>query len=94
MKYVMFKCTTPEGIVQHVPIVFPAMMVHKMVAGQIASLLRNKHGFAKVQVVSAGDILLGEVTCSGDSETLKLSSNGRVDEAIIDAYPYFHGMEG
>jgi hypothetical protein len=92
VKYVMFKCVDDLMVVTYIPIIFPDTMVHKQVARQIASLLLRQHGFKLVQVVSAGDILLSAVACTGSSETLSSKSRGNVDDAIINSYPYFHGI--
>lgn len=89
MKYVMFSVEV-GGVTKLVPIIFPDFMVHEDVAIAIKSILEETHKFTP-KIESAGDIDLGRVECSGESETLKLKSRAQ-DSHIINQYNYFHGL--
>lgn len=87
MKYVMFT-KRGKALTHHVPIIFPATMVHAQVAAAIAPLLE---GF---EVTSAGDVNanLG-ATCHGFSETLGLSADVERDSSVIAMNDYGGAFE-
>lgn len=93
MKYIMFRCTDHSGEMMDLPIIFPKMMVHRHVAGQLASVLRNQHGFEKVELVGAGETNIHCFSCSGSSETLNgLESRGKKDRDVIDGHDIHNGL--
>lgn len=86
MKYVMIK---NKKLNQLVPVIFPSFMVHSVVAQAISQMLKNHH-HADPEIVSAGDISC-IVRCSGNSETLGVSSDP-IDEHVINTIDYMHGL--
>ncbi len=94
-KYIMLK-TQPDsmahaGMSLYIPIVFPAMLVHKQVADYMVNLLCFKHDMPAT-VDSAGFLNLGTGACFGDSETLKLKANPERDSRIIQTMSFTHGI--
>lgn len=89
MKYVMVE-VDHGSFKQRVPVVFPNFMVHSDMAEALTEVLKLKHRFKKVKVVSAGDCNVLEVKCSGRSSTLRLPSL-EGDTAIVSTYDYTHG---
>lgn len=89
MKYIMLE-TQLQHVRCRVPIIFPDFMVHEDIARLFHNFLRHRHEMFST-VVSAGDINLGQVGCSGESETLKLQSSNE-DNSTINSYDYFHGI--
>ena len=93
MKYIVLK-TEVNGLVQKVPIIFPNFMVHMFVAKYVAGLLIREHKHdPEITVSSAGSIELGEVFCSGESETCKVKSDPE-DAELIKYFEYTQGIEG
>lgn len=91
MKYVMLR--VKNGLLERdVPIIFPDMLVHKHVADVMCEHLRRAHMVDSVRPVSAGEVNVDEVTCHGESTTLKLSSRGAEDDTVILNYDYLHGV--
>jgi len=89
MKYIMIEQPFAAGMVRQIPIIFPKTLVHDEVFDSIKALCGEN-----CKPVSAGEISLfgGQVRCGGNSETLKISSRGAVDEEIIKLYDYQHGL--
>jgi hypothetical protein len=91
MKYIMFEHEI-EGQKQLIPIIFPEQLVHELVA-RYMNVCFVRHGF-QTKPVSAGFISVfgTKLTCSGNSETLKLESKSS-DAAVIHNYDYTCGTE-
>ena len=82
MKYVMFAKDMEQDMTHYVPIMFPDMLVHAMVASEMSRLLPG------YEVVSAGHfnpaaISIGTIFCYGESETLGIPSDPMRDSRII-----------
>lgn len=92
MKYVMFRCTDSSGEQIDIPVIFPKIMIHRMIAGQLSSVLRNQHGYQEVSVISAGDTNIHCFSCSGESETIGVSSRGEKDREIITHHDVNYGF--
>lgn len=88
MKYIVIKIK--DGIA--CPIIFPNFLVHAEVMKFIGAMLNNVHRRKKVEAVSAGDVRIDGVTCSGKSETLNLESRGRSDVLTILGADYASGV--
>lgn len=89
MKYVMFEVIN-DDIKQFVPVVFPNLFVHSIMADYFGVALRE-HGL-NVKVRSAGEVRLGSrVRCSGSSSTLDVSSHAD-DAMIIETFDYAFGF--
>lgn len=73
---------------QHIPLIFPDMLVHADVAKSITRALPNP-----TYPVAAGEISVGILgyECHGFSETLKLQSRPQ-DASIINSMDYCHGL--
>lgn len=92
MKYIVLKSTL-AGVEQKIPIIFPNFMVHSHVAKFMAGLLIRCHGRSTdIKVVSAGDITMNVLACTGKSETCKVSADPG-DQDLIQMYDYFQGIE-
>lgn len=91
MKYVMIEVSLGGEVAKLVPIIFPDFMTHVDIAKAGTEILANIHRLNDVRVVSAGDIDLSLVECSGSSETLKTESNEE-DAKVINSYDYVHGI--
>ena len=91
MKYIMLACTKAD-MVKKVPIIFPDFLTHVEVSNSMCASPEIKQ-FDSVIVSSAGFVssLDLDVTCTGGSETLKLSANPE-DAEIIKMYDYMHGL--
>lgn len=102
-KYIVLKVGNQE-----VPFIFPAQMVHAMVADAMVSYFVSDAMIAsgnrlseaaiaklrnQLKVVSAGDILIRVASTSGKSDTLQIGSRP-VDFALINSFPYTHGYVG
>lgn len=83
MKYIMMT----NGM-RYYPIIFPKDFVHRFMAGAVQGMLG---GDKFLRAIAAGDYDPVSGTCSGESETMKLKSRGKIDSDIIAHYPYFHG---
>lgn len=91
MKYIMFRCKSYDGMQIDVPVIFPKMLVHKLVAGQLASMLRNQHNYEEVRVVGAGETNIHCFSCSGKSETIGVEARPQ-DRDVIDGYDHHCGI--
>jgi len=89
MKYVMLE-TKLAGVSKKVPVIFPDFLCHDTIAGLLKLALIQDCKLDS-NVISAGDIQLLEIECSGESDTLKVSS-APDDVHTIERYDYFHGM--
>jgi hypothetical protein len=86
----MFKITL--GTVERkIPIVFPNLMVHKIVAAVSYPLLQEHWPKAKIELASAGDFNMIDGECSGRSESLGIESQPE-DGHVIMNHDYFHGI--
>ena len=55
MKYVMIRVTNGD-VQRDLPIIFPDILVHSMVAERVVDMLVRDHSVDLAQVVSAGEI--------------------------------------
>lgn len=93
MKYIVLR-TKMAGMEQKIPIIFPNLLVHKHVAKYITGLLiREYNGDADITIASAGNIVLGDVSCSGSSETCN-SKSDIGDADLIESLDYTNGITG
>lgn len=88
MKYIMFERELTEGVVQLVPIIFPDFLVHD----EVSAIIRRDPQMINAKPVSAGDITLDGVVCSGASETLQVAAQ-KHDGHTITSYDYLHGIQ-
>jgi hypothetical protein len=91
MKYIMFEIEMEE-LKRFVPIIFPKLMVHKIVAQGFIPILRKHNWAGKIR--SAGELhydQFGDVICSGGSETLNTIYH-EDDAKIISTYDYTFGI--
>jgi hypothetical protein len=93
MKYVMFQTEVEEEKI-NIPIIFPNNLVHSLAAKFFSFCLRA-HGIV-AEPISAGTVTIfgTDVNCTGESDTLKLTSRGTVDAQIIHNLDYSVGIEG
>ena len=87
MKYIMFERELTEGVTQLIPIIFPDFLVHD----EISAIIRRDPQMMNAAPVSAGDIDLGVVLCTGNSETLQMPAQ-KDDAHVISSYDYLHGV--
>jgi hypothetical protein len=80
MKYIMFEIIG-EPMKRFVPIIFPNLLVHKLVEQDIIRTLKRHNWNATVR--SAGQIDLDSGKCFGESETLKVKFH-KDDSKIIN----------
>lgn len=90
MKYVMFEIDF-AGTKKRVPVMFPDMVVHSLMAEGFADVL-IKHGWKDVKVVSAGECTVYVDNIGGKSDTLGVASAGADDAVTINTYDYLHGL--
>lgn len=95
MKYVMLEITLAGDEAQPfmLPIIFPDKLIHKDMAMSVKKVAWSTWPRCKVNVVSAGEINLGDVECFGSSETLDVESREDRDARTIETYNYLHGIE-
>lgn len=74
---------------RRLPIIFPDILVHADMAAAVQSL--PMMGEAKPIAAGSIDLLVG--SCHGKSTTLNVASNEADDAELINAFPYFHGIE-
>lgn len=89
MKYIMFE-TKLGGTIQHVPIIFPAYLVHKKMAEAILPMLLNMYESAKP--VNAGEWSPMNCKAHGEAISLDLKSNPEDDSQNILMHDYKHGL--
>lgn len=94
MKYLIFSGTTPTGITQEVPFVFPNVLVHCMVAEQMRHLLETTHCLKDLKVVGAGEVSVRFGNCSGEATSFKplIPSRGKEDRATLIINDYTGGL--
>ncbi len=92
MKYVMMEVKLNENCVQNIPVIFPNTLVHSEMKDLCLSLLERSMPGYPCRVVSAGDITLTGLKCSGSSSSLGISSRPE-DSQIIHLHDYFSGLE-
>lgn len=85
MKYIVFKQQHESGGTLLVPIVFPDMLVHSMVAeallaGPLKDFVPDSAGFLSSLSVDAN--------CHGESESLKLKANPERDIPLLKMADY------
>lgn len=91
-KYIMFAYDM-GGCSKYIPIVFPDFISHIDVEQAMENILSDKDKYnMPVGIHSAGDVDIGLVECSGDSETLHVKSDEEFDSEIISSYSYLHGI--
>lgn len=73
---------------QDIPVLFPDSLVHQDVAERICAIkdLRDRPGGSKT--IAAGSLCVMAHGVGGDSETLKLTSRGDIDQNLIDSFEY------
>lgn len=94
MKYVVIEVTISDDV-REMPIIFPNALVHSVVADAVIVGMQEQWKNAKYKAVSAGEISsmdVGDGSCSGGSETLKLKSRGKLDDHLIRMHDYMHGI--
>ncbi len=97
MKYLVFE-VHHEHVITEVPVIFPKLMVHAMMAQFLNVALSRHYPNCAIKPISAGEVIwqrssLGDlVTCSGHSETMKLVSRGDRDSALISGIDYSAGI--
>lgn len=79
----------PDAPPTELPIIYPDRLVHADVAKAIMGCESLK-GF-DVKPISAGSVLIHCDATHGSSTTLDLKS-GITDTALINNFPYFHGI--
>ena len=90
-KYVMFGVET-RTIARSVPVIFPDLLVHSVVAAAMRVVLCDAHPGARVRVLSAGSVEGLDVdSVSGASETLGAEACAE-DATVINMLPYLHGV--
>lgn len=92
MKYIIMRMSVDDLEHDH-PFIFPDMISHDQFAEQIQHLYLMEHGFSS-ECVSAGfcNFFGQKPNCSGESETLGISSRGIIDDNIIEMFNYQHGL--
>jgi len=85
-----YKYLVIDTKLRQLPIIFPDILCHVDVARAICVLLAKSNPEAKA--VSAGDIGIEVLECSGESETLGLTALP-TDKPLIDLFPIFHGVK-
>ena len=73
MKYIIFKSAQGEA-----PVLFPHEFTHSWVAGELRPLTVVSAGFVEVRD--------GRVHCFGHSSSLRVSSRGDADAALVQAH--------
>lgn len=91
MKYVILYAEI-AGVQKGLPLIFPDFLCHDHIVSSICSLLKEKYKINVSGVVSAGDIDIDQVSCSGYSPTLKIYSRDGEDDDLIESYDYLGGM--
>jgi hypothetical protein len=90
MKYVIFRVDFKDGGGLEVPIVFPELCVHSLIAEAVQPTLEKHWEGSTATPISAGFLsstgFLDE--CHGKSDTLKLESRGEQDTALIRLNDY------
>lgn len=87
-KYIVMR-TTVGGCTRDIPIIFPDILVHALVAN---ALIEMKEGqLARATIVSAGSLQMSDVEAFGRSTSLKVISREE-DSNLINTYPYTHGI--
>jgi hypothetical protein len=89
MKYIVLKQNF-NGIIREISIIFPNELVHS----EVARLFQEHYPefIGRSEVISAGDINVGDVECAGKSTSLKIKSREKNDEDLINTVDYFHGI--
>ena len=94
MKYILFE-TECNGIVRHVPFIFPPEVPHVSMFNAVNDNEHFEHlrslGYT-VKLISAGDYDVVECKTSGRSSTLGLDSRPEDGDTILK-YVYFHGIQ-
>jgi hypothetical protein len=86
MKYIVF-AREINTLVVHTPVIFPSMLVHKMVADDL--LAGTMKGW---RVDSAGEISPLGMECHGESDTLNVASKPERDTRLILMNDYNAGL--
>lgn len=93
MKYIMIEVRPDlKDCIINIPVIFPDMLVHKLIADQIKAMMVMEHGWSNIKTVSAGFIRMSDLKCYGKSETLNLDSRPEEDTAIIQTYDLMKGL--
>ena len=93
MKYIVMQRKIGD-MIQEIPIIFPAQLVHKHVAQALLKLPGNPYNFIN-KVASAGEVTFDNdsITCYGESETLNIKSRGLEDVELIEMIDYGGGIK-
>jgi hypothetical protein len=91
MKYVILY-TEIAGVQKGIPLIFPDFLCHDHIVVCVSSLLREEYKIDSTGVVSAGEIDIDQVACSGYSSTLKIYSRDEEDSDLIESYDYLGGI--
>jgi len=85
MKYIVIKSEDRNGRVHELPVMFPYVLVHKEMKECVwRALMESDHRF--IEVVGAGFCTVENnvVKCYGESESLGISSRGKLDTQAFD----------
>lgn len=92
MKYIVLEVSLANIPQLEIPIVFPDILVHAIVAEhQLAACLKHYPG-ATAKAIAAGDVKFewDGPRCFGKSESLQLTSREDVDSNLIRRCDYSH----
>jgi hypothetical protein len=97
MKYIILQVSHDGDPLMKVPVCFPSVLVHDMVAAQMTALLRMQFfktdKKTEVEVISAGDFsstifMDPEGVCGGESTSIGVKSLGKIDDQLIGMADY------
>lgn len=91
MKYIVLR-TEVGGLSRDIPVIFPDMMVHSIVADSFITACRLHWAKMKISILSAGEYSVMSKECFGKSESLHVESRGEEDTRLIKMYDYTHGL--
>lgn len=89
MKYVMFERDIGDGLLQRIPVIFPNLLTHSLVAEAMLKM----EDLLQARVVSAGELSSLDVdgTMHGHSESLGIGSDSS-DTSVTRSHDYTHGI--
>lgn len=94
MKYLILKVQLGSANVpRHIPIIFPDLLVHKLVFDNTKMMLLREHNAQSVEAYSGGFVnsMDLDVSCHGESESLGVKAK-EGDADIIRSFDYRHGV--
>lgn len=98
MKYVVLQIDTQVGNSEHthlLPIIFPNYMVHSEVYENFKTYYETNHNTeypCSITSLSGGDYCTIRGSCSGRSDSLKVSSRNEEDTNLIRTLDYTGGI--